>query len=269
MTGSVIQLAMNFGYPGSYARMPDDIVIAKPVKASTDAIPFGYAVMLNTDNTFQKGDATLTAANFAGIAVREVRQALVLNDDQGSYAALTPCDVLVRGNTVIKLARGTATAGGAVNFRIAAQTSATKAFSSYEGPIGNGNTVTFNGNTYTIGDGTSSTTTVANLVTAANTYQADSASYTDSVLKIKFQATTAGSAGTAPTLEVAAGEGAAVNAVVVKPGVDAVSGSAVGDFEAGDVIADYTIALPNVVFTTGEVDANGIVEVSIKTRNNN
>lgn len=171
MTGSVIQLQMGFGYPGSYSRMPDDIVIAKPVKASTDAIPFGYAVMLNTDNTFQKGDATLTAANFAGIAVREVRQALELNADQGSYAAKTVCDVLARGNTVIKLARGTPTAGGTLLFRIAAD--------------------------------------------------------------------------------------------------NGVEGSAVGDFEAGTAVTNKTIALTNVVFTTGEVDSNNIVEVSIKSRNNN
>ena len=171
MTGSVIQLSMNFGYPGSYARMPDDIVVNKPVKTGTADIPFGYAVMLNTDNTFQKGDANLTAANFAGIAVREVRQALVLNADQGVYAAKTPCDVLARGNTVIKLARGTPAAGAAVLFRIAADAE--------------------------------------------------------------------------------------------------VSGSAVGDFEAGSATANKTIALTNMVFTTGEVDANGVVEVSIKSRNNN
>lgn len=173
MTGSVIQLAMNFGYPGSYARMPDDIVIAKPVKKNTAAIPFGYAVMLNSDNTFQKGDANLTAANFAGIAVREVKQAVTLAADQGQYEALQPCDVLTRGNTVIKLARGTPTAGATVNFRVAVDAS--------------------------------------------------------------------------------------------------ITGSAVGDFEVGTIGQSDTslVALTNVVLTTGEADANGIVEVSIKTRNNN
>lgn len=171
MTGSVIQLSMNFGYPGSYARMPDDIVIAKPVSTASDSIPFGYAVKLLGDNTFAKGDATLTADNFAGIAVREVKQALTLIADQGEYAQETPCDVLARGNTVVKLARGTATAGGTVLFRIAAD-----------------------------------------------------------------------------------GE---------------IAGSAVGDFEAGEAEEGKTIALPGVFFTTGEVDANGIIEISITKRNNN
>lgn len=268
MTGSVIQMTMNFGYPGSYARMPDDIVVNKPVKAGTADIPFGYAVMLNTDNTFQKGDATLTAANFAGIAVREVRQALVLNADQGVYAALTPCDVLARGNTVVKLARGTATSGGALLFRVV-NGDATKAYNEYVGPIGNGNTVAFNSVTYTVGDGTSSTTTITDLVAAANAYKANSASYADSVLTIKFEAATAGASTEAPSLAVAKGTGSDVNTVTAVAGRDAVSGAAVGDFEAGEAVEGVTIALPNVVFTTGETDANGIIEVSIKTRNNN
>lgn len=168
MPGSVIQLTMNFGYPGSYSRMPDDIVMNKPAKT---AIPFGSAVILNSDNTYSVGDATLTAANFAGIAVREVKQALTMLNEQGSYAAKDATDVLLRGNTVIKLARGTPTAGANVLFRIAADAG--------------------------------------------------------------------------------------------------VSGSAVGDFEAGTASAGKTIALTNMVFTTGEVDGNGVVEVTLKTRNNN
>lgn len=170
MPGSVIQLMMNFGFPGSYSRMPDDVVMNKPVSNASEAITFGSAVKLNEDNTWAAGDATLTAENFAGIAVREVKQAVTLNADQGSYGPLDPCDVLLRGNTVIKVARGTPTAGGAVLFRIA---------------------------------------------------------------------------------------------------VGATDGSAVGDFEAGEVTEGETIALPNVVFTTGEVDGNNVAEVTIKTRNNN
>lgn len=173
MPGSVIQLTMNFGYPGSYSRMPDDVVMNKPVKSDSDAIKFGSAVILNSDNTFSAAGASLTTDNFAGIAVREVKQAITLNADQGSYVAYDPCDVLLRGNTVIKVARGTPAAGAAVLYRVA---------------------------------------------------------------------------------------------------VDAeVSGSAVGDFEAGEITEgdDTLVALPNVVFTTGEVDGNNVAEVTIKTRNNN
>ena len=268
MPGSVIQLTMNFGYPGSYSRMPDDVVMNKPVKSDSADIKFGSAVILNGDNTFSAADATLTSANFAGIAVREVKQAIVLNADQGSYSALDPCDVLLRGNTVIKVARGTPAAGAAVLFRIVSG-EATKSSNSYTGAIGNGNTVAFNSTTYTVGDGTESTTTIANIVAAANAYQTGSASYANDVLNIKFEASEAGAAGVAPTLAVAKGTGSDVAGVVSVTGRDAVVGAKVGDFEAGSAVEGVTIALPNVVFTTGEVDGNNIAEVTIKTRNNN
>lgn len=182
MTGSVIQLQMNFGWPGSYSRMPDDIVMNKPVKSTSADILFGSAVILNSDNTYSAGDATLTADNFAGIAVREVKQGLLYGtagvmDEQGMYQPYDPCDVLLRGCTVIKLGAGKTsfvnpTAGGSVLFRIAVDASA------------------------------------------------------------------------APNAKV-------------------------GDFEAGTAESGKTIALPNVVFTTGEVDENGCVEITLKTRNNN
>ena len=267
MTGSVIQLAMNFGYPGSYSRMPDDVVANKPVDSDSAAIPFGAAVRLTTGNKFTLGDASLTADNFAGIAVREVKQAITLNADQGSYAALDPCDVLLRGNTVIKLARGSATAGGAVLFRIADGT-ATKATNTYVGPIAAGNVVVIGDTSYTCGDGTGGSTTAANIAAAAVTAGGEG-SYEDGVLSIEFEAASAGAAGSATALDVYASAGPAVGEVVRVAGVDAVSGAKVGEFEAGSAVAGKTIELPGVKFTTGEVDGNGIVEISITKRNNN
>lgn len=183
MTGSVIQLAMNFGYPGSYSRTPDDIVMNKPVNEESENIVFGSAVILNGDNTYSAAGATLTATNFAGIAVREVKQGLAYStygviDEQGFYQKLDPCDVLLRGNTVVKLGAGRTnhaapTAGGSVYVRIALD------------------------------------------------------------------------ADNAPNAKI-------------------------GDFEVAPGTTDNNVvALPNVCFTTGEVDANGIVEVTLKTRNNN
>lgn len=182
MTGSVIQLTMNFGWPGSYSRMPDDIVMNKPVKSDSENIPFGTAVILNSDNTYSAGGATLTAANFAGIAVREVKQGITyatqgVIDEQGAYRPKDPCDVLLRGNTVIKMGVGKSVpvapaAGAQVLYRIALD-------------------------------------------------------------------------------------------------ADAAPNAKIGDFEAGVAEAGKTIALPNMVFTTGEVDGNGVVEVTLKTRNNN
>lgn len=183
MTGSVIQLAMNFGYPGSYARTPDDIVVNKPVSGESEDIKFGTAVILNANNTYSKAGAALTAGNFAGIAVREVKQGLMYSthgvvDEQGAYQAYDSCDVLLRGNTVVKLGAGKTgaavpIAGGKVAVRIALDTAkAPKAL--------------------------------------------------------------------------------------------------VGDFEvAPDEGDESLVVLPNVVFTTGELDANRVVEISIKNRNNN
>ena len=184
MTGSVIQLTMNFGYPGSYSRMPDDIVMNKPVKSDSANIVFGTAVILNADNTYSAGGASLTADNFAGIAVREVKQGIEYStygviDEQGAYRAYDPCDVLLRGCTVVKMGAGQTdhaapTAGGQVFYRIALDTT------------------------------------------------------------------------NAPNAKV-------------------------GDFEVASTVEEdaTVVALPNVVFTTGEVDANGVIEVTLKTRNNN
>lgn len=183
MTGSVIQLAMNFGYPGSYSRMPDDIVMAKPVNSTSEDIPFGSAVILNSDNTYKVADATLTVDNFAGIAVREVKQGLMYStagviDEQGVYQAYDPCDVLLRGCTVVKMGAGKTgaaapTAGGKVAVRIALDS-------------------------------------------------------------------------------------------------DNAPNALVGDFEVAPAEEDANlVTLPNVVFTTGEKDANGVIEVTVKTRNNN
>lgn len=90
----------------------------------------------------------------------------------------------------------------------------------YQGPIGNGNKVTIGETTYTIGDGTSETTTVANLVTAAQNAGATTASYQNEVLYILFTAAQAGSAGTLTTFEVLQADGPSVNDLVKENGED-------------------------------------------------
>lgn len=169
MPGTAIGLSLGNGYPGSYSRMPDDVVKPKPLSGDTPAV-FGTAAILNDDDTYKAADATLTAQNFAGIFVREVKQASDVFASQGAYYKNDPADVMLRGETVIKLARGTPKAGGTVYYRIAAN--------------------------------------------------------------------------------------------------EDISGSAVGDFEA-TADGSNTVALPNVVFSTGKVDGNNVVEIVIKTRNNN
>ena len=98
---------------------------------------------------------------------------------------------------------------------------ATKATNTYNGPISNGNIVTIGSTAYTIGDGTGSTTTLANLITAATTAGATTASSTDSSLYLVFESSGTGSSATVTTLTVAKGTGSDVGQVVERVGEDA------------------------------------------------
>ena len=82
---------------------------------------------------------------------------------------------------------------------------------SYNGPIGNGNTVTIGETVYTVGDGSSETTTIENIVTAAQEANATVATYEDNVLKITFSASEPGPTATVTIFAVAQGDGPEVN----------------------------------------------------------
>lgn len=117
MPGSTIGIKLNNGYAGTVSRTADCVIQNRIAKGSD--IEFGQAVILNEDNTFSiVGEAT-TAAQIAGIAVREVIQANVFNPQSNpNYVANMPCDVLVRGQCTVKCKRGTPKAGDPVYVRI-------------------------------------------------------------------------------------------------------------------------------------------------------
>lgn len=119
MPGTVVGKGLNFGYPGNVSRSADAIIDNRVVKPTdTVNINFGDPAVLNTDNTYSKFGATGTAATFAGIAVREVKQGTVFGSNvQGAYAPGDPCDVLGRGSATVTCSVGTPTAGGAVYIR--------------------------------------------------------------------------------------------------------------------------------------------------------
>lgn len=125
MSGSTIGTRFNFGYPGTVSRTPDCVIESKPVAASSGNIVFGKPVALNADNTFSAPTSvTITAANFAGIAVAEVKQQLSYSvgqdqDQAGYYAAEQPADVIQRGIVSVYVANGVPTSGGAVYVRTA------------------------------------------------------------------------------------------------------------------------------------------------------
>ena len=132
MSGTVIGKSLNLGYAGKVSRNPRNLIGSRFVKSILDgggaetlpAIPFGFAVVLNTDNTLSKfgasgsGVSAALAANFGGIAVAEVKQVMTYgygaNVSTGQYEPLVPCDVLEIGTATVYCKEETPTAGGLV-----------------------------------------------------------------------------------------------------------------------------------------------------------
>lgn len=118
MPGKTIGIMMSVGYAGTQSRTADAI-IQNRIAAGT--IAFGQAVVLTSANKWALVGNGTTAADVAGIAVREVVQANTFDPQSNpDYVANAPCDVLVRGNCTVKCQRGTPVAGAAVYVRIAA-----------------------------------------------------------------------------------------------------------------------------------------------------
>jgi hypothetical protein len=135
--GTAIGITLNNGYPGTYSRNGDCIIVARPVKATdTVNISFGDAVVLNGEypaagGTFSDaagfiaGGGTFSESVFAGIAVREVLTMSASYSPAptlGAYLPGQPCDVLERGSVIVVFSnpKGTASvpvAGGPVYLR--------------------------------------------------------------------------------------------------------------------------------------------------------
>jgi hypothetical protein len=120
MPGTAIGLSLNLGYAGSVSRDNDNIITPRIVNSASADIVFGEPVIINPDNTYTRFGSTGTAATFAGIAVREVKQATDYYAASSSYKANEVCDVLERGSISVKCNAGTPTAGGKVYVRIVA-----------------------------------------------------------------------------------------------------------------------------------------------------
>ena len=127
MKGQVIGKTMDHGYAGSYARQPDSVIDSHPLTGTAN-VPFGLAVVRDTTNAHAvvlPTDST-TAAQFLGVAVREIKTAVdYLNQNIGQYAPGQAIPVIKRGCVNVKCQKGTPAVGGAVYLRV-------KANSSYE-----------------------------------------------------------------------------------------------------------------------------------------
>jgi hypothetical protein len=117
-----IGTTLNIGYPGSFSRNADCIIANRVIKNTDAAGPaFGDPVILNADNSYSKFGAAHTAAQFVGVAVREVKQATdYMNQGDVVYRPGEPADVLKRGDVCVKVNNGIPTAGGTLYIRIAA-----------------------------------------------------------------------------------------------------------------------------------------------------
>jgi len=109
------------GYAGSYARQPDMIANTRPAGA---AVAFGAALQYDAKGAVAPMGAGSTAADFVGVAAREVKSALhYLEQDAGSYAVGEAVPVFMRGSVSVKCNVGAPKPGGDVYIRVTASES--------------------------------------------------------------------------------------------------------------------------------------------------
>ena len=277
MAGKAIGISMGYGYPGNYARTPDDVTVSRLVKASTDPVPFGACLKLNSDNTVELAGSGFKAEDFAGIAVREIKTPTnFLSQNTVDYKAGQVCDALVRGAITVVCNVGTPAAGGPVYVRIAENALITdgvvggfEAQADDDGLTAGANTYTistnvanndeieFGGQTLKAGTdfevGANAAASAAELAAAFNANPALSKIYTFDAVAAVIHVT-----------EKVAGGGNTPGTMKVKTGGTGVITAGTATASA----AGNTVLLPNVKWTTGAIDANKICEVTILTRVN-
>ena len=119
MSGKTIGLDLNNGFAGSYARQPDLIVNTHPNKEASANIPFGHALAATTGGV-NLPTASFTAADFAGVAARQVQTQLVYNAQNGAgeYKPNDPVSCFQRGRINVECKVGTPALNGAVYIAI-------------------------------------------------------------------------------------------------------------------------------------------------------
>jgi hypothetical protein len=120
MQNQIIGKTMFHGYAGSFSRQPDTIIDTHPAGGN---IAFGAAVVYTDGAVTVPGDAA-TAADFVGVAVREVKSATnYLNQNEGSYVQYDAVPVLKRGCVNVICQNGNPALDGTVYVRIKANAS--------------------------------------------------------------------------------------------------------------------------------------------------
>ena len=141
LNGQVIGTSMPNGQAGSYARQPDMIINTHPAGGEAN-IPFGAPLIYSSGTVVQMG-AAATAAQFIGVAAREIKTALnYLDPGAGEYAPGEAVPVFQRGSINVFCQKGTPALNGAVYVRITANASySTAAVGGFEAEADSTNTV--------------------------------------------------------------------------------------------------------------------------------
>lgn len=118
MPGKTVGIALSKGWPGTQSRTADAII---QCRVAANDFAFGIAAVLNKDNQWEAVTDSTTDADIAGVTVREVVQANTYDPQSNSdYLTGRMCDVMVRGNMVVKCQRGKPAPGQAVYVRVKA-----------------------------------------------------------------------------------------------------------------------------------------------------
>ena len=119
MSGKTIGLDMNNGFAGSYARQPDMIINTHANVEASANIPFGHALMVGSGGV-KLPTASITAADFAGVASRQVQSQIVYNaqNGPGEYKPNDPVSCFQRGRINVECKVGTPALNGAVYIAI-------------------------------------------------------------------------------------------------------------------------------------------------------
>lgn len=118
MPGKTVGIALSKGWPGTQSRTADAII---QCRVAANDFAFGIAAVLNEANQWEAVTDSTTDTDIAGVIVREVVQANTYDPQSNSgYLTGCMCDVMVRGNMVVKCQRGTPAPGQAVYVRVKA-----------------------------------------------------------------------------------------------------------------------------------------------------
>ena len=110
---------MDHGFAGSYARQPDMIVGTLPA-GGTEQLLFGVPLKYDGDGKVVLMGVDSAAADFVGVASRELKSSLnYLDQSMGSYAPGEAVSVFQRGCINVKCQNGTPKLGAPVYVRVA------------------------------------------------------------------------------------------------------------------------------------------------------